>query len=338
MNERDELRVIEALQALTGGLTVTEQDIVDAGGELRDRLDPPSPHRRLALVVAAAVALVGVIGYIAFQAVDRDGHAAPPAHQPPSPGDDLRSALQADAYSLPYDEFTTGARPSYQDLAGFWLLRAPYGFTMFVDSDGGWRTGTPTRAWVHGDSTLAGATWTQRLQARGDCVRPSHPWRAALATDGSLHLALNLANSDCTPADNREVWDRVDPGSPVADYLLATAHEAEWQAAPEPFKGRGLYVSPTTGHLLDVNRAGRYRYYDDVTGARLTSADHGELESASGTVSGSCVGGGFSGSVETARIPGVPGYIQPYPAVRINTSDHGCRSITQGVWVKVNRY
>ena len=56
MNERDELRVIEALQALSGGLTVTEQDIINAGGELRDRLEPPSPRRRLPLLVAAAVA------------------------------------------------------------------------------------------------------------------------------------------------------------------------------------------------------------------------------------------------------------------------------------------
>jgi hypothetical protein len=338
MNERDELRVIEALQALTGGLTVTEQDIIDAGGELRDRMEPPAPRRRLALVVAAAVALIGLIGYIAFQAVDRDGHAAPPVDKPHTPADDLKSALQAGAYDLSTEEFTAGARPDYQDLAGVWLLRAPFGFTMFVESDGGWRTGLPSRPWVYGDSTLNGATWRQRVHVPGDCIQPSHPWTAGLAADGSLRLELKLPNSDCTPADNREVWDRVAPGSPVADYLLATAKDADWRGAPEPFKGRGLYVSPKTGHLLEVDKAGVYRYYDDVTGARLTSADHGQLDFASSTLTGTCAGGSFSGRFETARIPGVNRYVDAYPAIRIDTAKDGCRSIARGIWVNVLRY
>lgn len=338
MNERDELRVIEALQALTGGLTVTEEDIVTAGGRLHDHLGPPSPRRRLPLLVAAAAALLAVIGYVAFQTIDRDGHAAPPVDRPThTPADDLRSALQADAYALPDGQFTSGARPDYQDLAGFWLLRAPYGFTMFVEGDGDWQMGAPNRTWIHGDSTLNGTTWTQRLADGGGCYPPSRPWRAGLAADDSLRMELKLASATCTPADNREVWDRVAPGSPIANYLLAEAQAATWRAAPERFVWQGLYVSPETGHVLEVSKTGRYRYYDSLTGARLAAAERGDLEFAARTVTGSCAGGSFSGRVQTGYIRGVVGYVESYEAIRIKTSKDGCRSIAQGTWVRVLR-
>jgi hypothetical protein len=338
VNERDEVRVIEALQALTGGLTVTEEDIVTAGGRLHDHLGPPSPRRRLPLLVAAAAALLVVIGYLAFQTSDRDGNAAPPVSKPThTPADDLRSALQADAYSLPGGKFTSGAPPSYQDLAGFWLLRVPYGYTMFVEGDGDWQMGAPNRSWIHGDSTLNGTTWTQRLAEGGDCYPLSRPWRTRLAADGSLRLELKLASATCTPADNREVWDRVAPGSPVADYLLAEAQAAQWQAAPDQLAWQGLYVSPGTGHLLEVSNTGHYRYYDTLTGARLAAADRGDLELADGTLTGSCAGGSFSGGVQTGHLAGVDGYVETYRAIRINTSRDGCRSIAQGIWVQVLR-
>jgi hypothetical protein len=338
VKDRDELRVIEALQALTGGLTVTEEDIVTAGGRLNDNLEPPSRRRRLPLLVAAAAALLVAIGYVAFQAIDRDGTAAPPVDKPHTPADDLRSTLEADAYSLPTGPFTAGERATYPELAGFWLLRAPYGFTMFVESDGDWRQGAPTRHWTYGDSTLARATWTQRLADRDGCDPRSRPWRAGMAADGSLRLELKVASATCTPADNREVWDRVAPGSPIADYLLATAQAAEWEAVADEFAWRGLYVSPVTGHLLEVTKTGRYRYYDALTGARLAAADRGELELASGTVTGSCIGGSFSGRVQSGRTPGVEGYVHPYRAIRIDTSRDGCGSLAEGIWVNLFRY
>ena len=69
MNQRDEQRVIEALQAFTGGLIVTENDMLIAGRSLKDNLEPPHPRRRLAIVaVAAAAALVA--GFVIFGVID----------------------------------------------------------------------------------------------------------------------------------------------------------------------------------------------------------------------------------------------------------------------------
>jgi hypothetical protein len=346
VNERDELRVIEALQTLTGGLTVTEEDIITATGRLRDRLEPPSPRRRLPILVAAAAALLGMIGYVAFQAIDRDGNAAPPVDKPAhGPADDLKAALQADAYGLLNGRFVAGARPTSQDLAGFWLLRAPYSFVISVDRNGSWLAGVPATPDGWGTSTLTGRTWILRMDAQspwGGCVAdnalrhnpngPSQSRRVALARDGSLHA--QLSDAVCTPAEDREVWDRVGPGSPVADYLLAAAQQAEWQAAPERFRWNGLYVSPETGHLLVVDKTGSYRYYDALPSAS-SSADRGTLESTGeGTMAGSCAGGHFSGNLETARIPAVDGYLLPFDAIRITTTMDGCASIAaQDIWV-----
>ena len=71
MNQRDEQRVIEALQAFTGGLTVTEDDMLIASRNLKDNLEPPRPRRRLAVVAVAAVAAL-VAGFVIFEAVNAD--------------------------------------------------------------------------------------------------------------------------------------------------------------------------------------------------------------------------------------------------------------------------
>lgn len=257
MNERDEQRVIEALRELTGGLTVTEQDINTAEARLKDRLEPPSPRRRL-VVLAAAVAAVLAAGLVISQTIDLNDDAAPPAGTPPSPADSLRAALQADAYALPSADFTAGAHPTAQDLTGFWLLRAPYNSPMFVDGNGGWSAGTPTAPFMSGTSTLAGDTWTRRLGDRGACAQDaglvgfSQPWRAALAHDGSLRAELTIDDTTCTPAEGREVWDRVGPGSPVADYLRHGARRRLAGGCRPVQLGRSVPGardrSPTRGH------------------------------------------------------------------------------------------
>jgi len=344
VTERDERHVIEALQALTGGLIVTEDDIIEATGRLQDRLEPPSPRRRLLLLVAGVAAAVVLIGYVALQAIDRHGDASPPANPPThSPAADLKAALQADAYAIPAGRFTTGARPTYPQLAGLWLLRPPYSFAMFVARDGDWRMDSPTATGAFGTSRLAGHRLTRRLDDRSGCARSqplvghSTSWGAALARDGSLRLQLRNTPGTCTPADDREVWDRVDPGSPVASYLVAAANDVEWQAAPGQFKWERVYVAPKTGHVLEVTPDGHYRYYDALR-VRLDAADRGELQShPGGEVRGSCAGGDFSGILQVARIPSVAGYVFPHDAIRIRTSTTGCASgvAEEGVWVSL---
>jgi hypothetical protein len=342
MIQRDEQRVIEALRAFTGGLTVTDQDITTAESRLRDSLEPPSPRRRLA-ILAAAVAAVLVVGFFVSRAIDRDTDSAPPVDRP-SPAGTLKAALQADAYAVSSADFSAGAQPTARDLAGFWMLREPYGATMFVDAAGNWAMGYPTAPAVSGPSTLDGATWTRRLDDRGICAKGndmigvSQSWHAALAADGSLRLDLNASRASCTPADNREVWDRVAPGSPVADYLLAVAQRADWQPAPRSFRWLGLFVAPATGRVLEVTDDEQYRYYDTLTDASLVAADQGDVSSDGAGTTGSCSEGSFAGSVEVALLPGVADYLGSYDAVRFTPTTDNCASsvAAHDVWVKVS--
>lgn len=339
MIQRDEERVIGALRALTGGLTVTDQDINAAESRLMESLEPPSPRRRL-VILAAALATVLVVGYFVAQAINREEASAPPAHTPSSPADSLKAALQADAYDLDSAEFTTGAQPTAQDLAGFWLLREPFIAALLVDGGGHWWMGRPTDGFG-GTSTLTGDTWTRRLDANM-CDQPndfSLPWQAAIASDSSLHLMFTGNQNVCTPADDREVWDRVTPGSAVADYLLAVTQEADWHAAPVSFRWQGLFVAPATGHVLEVTDDGNYRYYDTLTDASLVAADRGELGVDSSGTTGSCSGGSFRGSLEVALLPGVADYVGSYDAVRVTPTADSCVSgvAAEDVWVNVSR-
>ena len=334
MNQRDEQRVIEALQAFTGGLIVTENDMLIAGRSLKDNLEPPHPRRRLAIVaVAAAAALVA--GFVIFGVIDTgdDTDAIKPA-QTQTPADVLTSALEPDAYGIPVDK--AGTAPTAAQLAGFWLLR-PYGdvtLPMFVAGNGSYYLGSDG---FTGASTLSGSTWVRQLGHPSECPR-TQSFTTAVASDGSLRAQVASADNTCTETDGLEVWDPLAPGSPVADYLRAMAAEANWQPTSVPMGIiHGNYVAPSTGHVLVVTANGRYRYYDSLTAKELVAADRGEFESDPGTVSGSCAGGSFSGRLETAPIPGVDELVAGSTAVRITADTDSCASnvATQDVWVRV---
>ena len=157
MNQRDEQRVIEALQAFTGGLTVTENDMLIAGRNLKDHLEPPRPRRRLAMVAVAAAALVA--GFVVFEVInaDDDSDAIKPA-QTQTPAEVLTAALEPHAYGVPVDESGAGTPPTAEQLAGFWLLR-PYSditLPISVAGNGSYRLGLDG---ITGASSLSGNTW-----------------------------------------------------------------------------------------------------------------------------------------------------------------------------------
>ena len=105
----------------------------------------------------------------------------------------------------------------------------------------------------------------RQLGHPSECPR-TQSFTTAVASDGSLRAQVASADNTCTETDGLEVWDRLAPGSPVADYLRAMAAEANWQPTSVPMGIiHGNYVAPSTGHVLVVTANGRYRYYDSLT-------------------------------------------------------------------------
>jgi hypothetical protein len=338
MNERDELRVIETLRAYTGGLIVTEQDILNANDRLRSSLKPPSPRRRPLLIAVAAV-FVLIIGVVAFQAINADEKSAPPPADQRAAADALEAALQADAYSYDFsqDEFVAGRRPTAQDLVGVWLLRTPYVASLLVNGSLGW-THDSVRTHDVGTSTLVGRRWTRTFD--DSCGTGRLPWKASIAGDGSLHLLFAGSTNVCSPADDLEVWDRLAPGpSPVLDYVRQTSDDIEW-VAPTDSELSGLYVNTETGYVLDVASNGGYIYVETVTGPEFTPSDEGTLTLTPGddTVAGTCGAGNFSATLQFGKTESVPGLLDVHDVMRIADAGDTCSPGigAGGVWLKVS--
>ena len=339
MNQREEQRVIEALRAFTGGLTVTDNDIITASARFRSELEPPPRRRRTAMLVAAAAAAV-VAGVVALQAIDRDEDSAPPATVPgpPTPSlapaaQTLTDALAAKPYTLSNEDFAAGSRLTAQSMSGLWVLR-PTSTTsvedgantapMYVEADGGWRIGHLHGPFSFGVTALDGDTWSRRMDDRSRCAM-NHEWvgytdfrgTAAIAADGSLRMQLT-SDTECTLLGSREVWDRLAPGSPVLTYFRSVMDEIDWEPSSATV-GEGTYVAPDTGHVLVVNSDGSYGYYEDLTGDQLVATCQGT----------------FTKPVEAGRTPGLDGYVFGHAAMRVTAAGEGCAPevADQGGWV-----
>lgn len=349
MNEIEEQRVIVALRAIPGGLTVTEHDMIEASTRMQHNLKP-APPRRNPVLLAVAAAVVLIVGVLAFQAIGGDEKSAPPAKEPLTPAGTLKAALQADPYSLPADEFSAGTPPTSQTMAGLWTLQPVDPTTedifnrvlLYVDGGGRWRIGVPTEPLGFGTSTLAGDTWFRHLDERSNCGQKAssleQPTTSVLAADGSLRVQHTDVNVDCSILDVREVWNRLAPGSPVMDYFQSVSNDIAWKPASGEWKEHRVFVAPETGHMLIVEPDGGYLYYDDLTAARLVAADEGdfEIDATQGSVTGTCRGGTFSGRVEVGQTPAVPGYAFERQAMRITSTEQGCGVAEDSVWVNVD--
>lgn len=345
MNVVDEERVVAALRALTGGITVTEHDTLESRTRLTSRLTPAPPRRRLAAVLVAAAAVLIVTAAV-VGLVLRDGETVPQPAGPPTPAEQLVDALQPEAYTQSEVEFLAGPAPTAADLTGLWLLRNDSNdrdtVPMVVDRRGLWRVGVPTYAFFWGTSTVAGNTWTRQVDGRSECARGAglasynQEWTTALAADGSLRARLASGSETCTPMEKLEVWDRLAPGSPVASYLRAASEGLDWGELGPGLRLDGVYVAPATGHMLEIGPEG-FRYFRSPSDATLVAADRGLLDAdaAPGTISGTCQGGRFAGRLESGEVDGVEGYLNANPAIRITPTADSCSSdlTDQGTWV-----
>jgi hypothetical protein len=338
MNEREEQRVIEALQALNGGLTVTEQDILVANNKLRDNLEPPSPRRKIVMAAIVAAAAV-VAGMVIFQATEGDeGSSAPDVtNEPPTPAEVLTDTLDPDLYGvLPA---AAGPAPKMDQLAGAWVMRADLdsALPMLVTGSGKQFLGSPPR---FVGSTLSGREWTRETSLEQGCPQTT-TYSAGLADNGSL--VLQTDDTNCTPGVGLEVWDPITPGSPVANYLVAVSEDADWEGSKQPTVAPGFYVAPRTGHVLLVSvEEGQtsYRYYDSFSG-QPTLADRGEFYFEPDALAADCAGGTFSGKFESATLPGVDGFLFPTTAFRVSADNDQCaesRIADQEVWVLLGEH
>jgi len=135
------------------------------------------------------------------------------------------------------------------------------------------------------------------------------------------------------------------------DYFDAASAEVGWQEGSADVM-EGVYVAPETGYMLIVNPArDTYRYYEDLTAAKLVPTEEGTFTTDSSGLYGTCdkqtrAGDTFEGVVEFGDIPGVAGYVHPRAAVRITPGGPQCGPVValtdatteQTLWVRLFQY
>lgn len=357
MNTPEEGRVIAALQALTGGLDMSDNELLDARDRLRRRTSTPqgpASRRPVLVLLAAAAAIVLVLGVLVVQLVRDDDDAAPGPTGTSSPAEVLTDALVDNPYDLTEGQFLTGEPVTRQNLAGLWFLSLDQAglpgdsvflpMPMIISRNGWWRSGVATHPLAFGPSRIGGGEWTRILDGRAQCARGAgvdgyeQIADAVIAADGALRINL-VSRTQCTLLDEREVWHRLAPGSPVLEYFRDTADEIAWGAwdATGETPSSGMYVDAATGHVLAVHPDGRYWYYTDLAERRLLAADRGTLKiSADGSVAGTCRTGTFRGTAQTGNTAPVTGPLVAQKTLRITETVGDCGTVGDDkVWVRL---
>jgi hypothetical protein len=340
MNLDEQFRAVLSEEAQMQTPTRPDIESLIIGGQARRR------RRRTTLIGTGAAAAVlvagGVYGVTQLHLGDSGSQRGitnqPTQSSEPAAAEALQAALAADPYGS--STFNKGPTPTFQDLAGLWSLRAPYAAPLVVDGDGDWGYGLFHERDAS-TSVLNGRTWTRKLNPVVCDSVSKLPWTASIAGDGSLHLEFRGPTNVCTPADDREVWDRLAPGpSPVMDFFRETFDQIDWHA-PTRWDWPGLYVDPATGHVLDIADDGSYRYLETLAGDTFTPTSRGVLDvhgaTPSGAISGSCDEGSFTANYEVGQTPEVAGYLTAQGAVKITLAGSACRPEigASRIWIKV---
>lgn len=276
----EERRVIEALQSHTGGLTVTEHDILDAQLAYRETLERPAPSPvRPPLLIAVAAVLALVIGFAAFRAVVGDESSTPPVTNGSEPEE--------------LAEYLAGSDPTHELLAGVWSFDS---FLVRFSADGEIRVDNRglllTDPGVVGTYTIAGDLITVNgTGGIAGCSGEQWAMRASLPAPGTLHTVATLSGVEaCTSLPDERVTLRqvLPPSSEVLAELeaaeenlsaIAPVRDAaqlfgDWVARDgryllELSAGGGYYVAEA-GDVVD---RGQWTVSDDGAQLRLTSTD-----------------------------------------------------------------
>ena len=255
-----EERLSRDIEAVTGGIVVTDSELRDARVAVEDRIEGGRQRdRRRGLVVAAAAAAV-VVGVATWQGLSGDDASPSPA--PPGPS--------TAALSDQEQEFLTGDAVTTENLPGVWRLDNSRWLFMFT-SDGGFRYDETGRLSAHprayGTYAVDGDTISVDIEGgSAGCAGKAITLRAVVTANGPLHvLPVGSDPSSC--------------GAPfAAQWVLEPVLPAGYfDSAPEPSRrqlGPAGRLRRRAGHLvrpdgrLPRRAAGRRDLLDHHAGPR----------------------------------------------------------------------
>jgi hypothetical protein len=262
-----EERLVRDIEAVTGGVVVTDSDLQEARSAVIERIHVSQRRNRIrtiALAAAAAVVLVAG-GVTTFLLLDDDA-ATRPLKPAPSVND-------------PDADFLTGASPTVQLVSGAWRLDNG-GVMVNFAADGTVqfdRLGTLfSRPSTTGTYTIRGDTITVTVTQDQDptCVGKAFSTRASLPAAGTLRFAAAQgAIEACNPmAYVHAQWEQVLPTRNKDMATLANSDSPDWHRLSGKDHLYGVFLAQGGGHLLEIDRGGAYYV---VAGAGAT-VDRGQ--------------------------------------------------------------
>ena len=252
-----EERFARDIAAVTGGVVVTESELLEARKAVTDRIEGRRQHRRLRnlAVAAAAAVLVGAVGATAFLTLGGDDDPSGFAERSPGLSD---AEVQ----------YLSGSAPTAQLLAGVWRLdngqtqlRFGENGTVQLDDRGRLFSAPRITGTYAIDSDLITMTFANDLQRK--CAGSQLALRASLPEAGRLRFIRQGTSAACVPVPpSRGALEQLIPTSPVMSQFRNST-EPGWQALPSTNALYGVWLAEGGGHLLELDPGGGYYIADN---------------------------------------------------------------------------
>ena len=251
-NVEEQLR--QDIAAATSGVVVTESDLRSARTSVQTR-NETREHRgrnRTLLAAAAAVVVVGAIGFTAVQALSEDDTTSTPASGGQKP----------DAFP----DFLTGDAPTVENLSGFWRVDNGTSMVRFQQdgtvqfSDQGAVISDPVTV---GTYSIDGDEVTIRVTSGPKCVGEGWTMRAALAEPGITHIVLPEPRfGTCGSVATTIALEHVVPTDSPLEGLRAPFSERRWSTVQREQVLLGDWMAEGGGYLLEIAEDGTYYVVD----------------------------------------------------------------------------
>ena len=265
-----EERLLQDIEAVTGGLVSTEQDLREARGDLERRIDVRrQADRRRVAVGAVAASTAMVVGLAAWQVQGDDKE-----HSPVGPVTGVTETSESE------EEFLAGDPPTTDQLLGVWQAHTPArrGILWKFTADGvvalGFAGSVAEDPAVHGTFEISEDAVVVEIDDDVTlCQDKSWTLRAAVNEDGGLNVVprdVDVADMCGTSAPPRWVLDRVLP-VPGGGELPEVPAGDDFGPPPNRKAVVGAWSDPAGGYIVELRWDGTYTM---LTGA-AEKADRG---------------------------------------------------------------
>lgn len=250
-----EERLSRDIDAVTGGIVVTESDLREAREVLDGRVEGRRHRNRRRGVVAAAAAAALVVGVTTWQGLRSDDARPMPAEPVPAPSE--LAAVD--------EEFLTGDVPTPERLEGVWRLDNPSDSRTLVrfTADGGFALDDAGRLsedpLVRGTYETADGVISVEVDGGvAQCAGQSLSFRVAVNEGGGLNVVPVDASPNSCGRPVRHQWVLEQQLPTPASVTLNAPLGASWDPPVSVEALPGDWYVAGGGYLLELREEGSY--------------------------------------------------------------------------------